>query len=253
MNRLKPYFKALAVAIVFLTRLPMPRLEEIKPEDSRRASLLFPAVGLIIGLLLYFLAVISMPVFSSGVVAALLLIAWVFITGGLHIDGLSDSADAWLGGLGDRQRSLEIMKDSRNGSGALMAVSSLMIAKYAALSYLLESQAYTALLIIPMLGRAASLLIFRFTPYVRTGGSAQSFIQGLNHKSIDIALLLYGFVALMLLGFSQSLWVLFSAGLAWVLLRRMMMLRLGGCTGDTAGATVELIELTALLALCSSH
>jgi len=231
----------------------MPRLQEIKTEDSRRASLLFPAVGLIIGLLLYSLALISMQFFSPAVVAALLLIGWVFITGGLHIDGLADSADAWLGGLGDKDRSLEIMKDSRNGSGALMTVASLMIAKYATLSYLLENQAYTGLLIIPMLGRAASLLIFRCTPYVRTDGSAQSFIQGLNQKHIDIALLLYGLITLLFFGFSQSLLILLSAGLAWVLLRRMMILRLGGCTGDTAGAAVELIELTALLALCASY
>ena len=146
------WLKALAVSFVFFTRIPMPVMTSISPEDNGRALVALPVVGLAIGLLLYLLAQLFAGL-PAGVAAALLLTVWVFVTGGLHIDGLADSADGWLGGFGDPERTLEIMKDSRCGSGALMAVGCLLLVKFAALSALLEQGATIALLAAPLIGR----------------------------------------------------------------------------------------------------
>lgn len=245
------WLKRFAIATVFLTRLPMPTLKDFSADDNREATLLFPAVGLLIGALLLLTATLSLAFLPASVTAAIMLILWVFVTGGLHIDGLADSADAWLGGLGDTERSLSIMKDPRCGSGALAAVVCLLIGKYACLQYLLEQNHYQALLVIPMLGRMASLLIFRTTIYVRSNGSANNFLHGLNKTSIDKALLIYLLLVILLTSFHTSLVIISLSAVAWFLLRRLMLKRLGGCTGDTAGATVELIELSALVALCT--
>jgi len=114
--------KAVVVAFIFLTRLPMPRLAHISPEDNGRSLCAFPLVGLVIGLLLFIAASVLTWVLPVMVVATLLLTLWVLLTGGLHLDGLADSADAWLGGYGDKARTLEIMKDPRCGSAAVMTV-----------------------------------------------------------------------------------------------------------------------------------
>lgn len=248
---LSTWLKRFAIATVFLTRLPVPTLKTLSAEDNRQATLLFPAVGLLIGVLLLITASLSLAFLPANVAAAIVLIVWVFVTGGLHIDGLADSADAWLGGLGDTERSLSIMKDPRCGSGALAAVGCLLIGKYACLQYLLEQDNYQALLVIPMLGRMASLLIFRTTTYVRSNGLANDFLQGLDKTSIDKALVVYLLLIILLTSFQATLLIVSFSAIAWFLLRRLMLKRLGGCTGDTAGATVELIELCALVMLCS--
>lgn len=248
---LSTWLKRFAIATVFLTRLPVPTLKTLSAEDNRQATLLFPAVGLLIGVLLLITASLSLAFLPANVAAAIVLIVWVFVTGGLHIDGLADSADAWLGGLGNTERSLSIMKDPRCGSGALAAVGCLLIGKYACLQYLLEQDNYQALLVIPMLGRMASLLIFRTTAYVRSNGLANDFLQGLDKTSIDKALVVYLLLIILLTSFQATLLIISLSAIAWFLLRRLMLKRLGGCTGDTAGATVELIELCALVMLCS--
>lgn len=263
----KYWFESFVIAVMFLTRFPMPTLSTINADSNRNATLLFPAIGLLIGTLITLTVFFGQLLLPPNVVAAGVLIVWVFTTGGLHIDGLADSADAWLGGLGDKSRSLAIMKDPRCGSGALAAVICLLIAKYACLVYLMEqaqvgqsqnplepvTPIMLALLLLPMLGRMASLLLFRSTPYVREGGSANSFLEGLSPKKINGVLGVYALIAVIGLGGNLAAIILLCCGLSFFLLRRMMVQRLGGTTGDTAGATVELIELTALFALCGYY
>lgn len=248
--------KALATACIFLTRLPMPRFDAISAEDEGRSLMFFPLVGVIIGGLLSVLAIGLLTVFSPLVLAALLTAFWAAVTGGLHLDGLADSADGWLGGLGDVDRSLEIMHDSRCGSGALVAVTCLLIVKFSALTVIVQQQLWLALFIAPILGRCVGPLIFLpgtfpYTPYVQPTGISKNFIDhcpSSARSSTFFAVL----ACLLLIGLFYSLkMTLLVFGLNVVmlaLLRRLMLQRLGGSTGDTAGATTEIIEVTTLLA-----
>lgn len=98
------------IALQFLTRLPVRIASEPDEKSIAQSLSYYPLVGLIIGALLAGIAwgLSGAPVLLS---AALLLVTWVLVTGGLHLDGLADSMDAWVGGLGDRERTLAIMKD----------------------------------------------------------------------------------------------------------------------------------------------
>ncbi len=249
--------KALATAFIFLTRIPMPTLDNIEPEDQGRSLVMFPLVGFVIGLLLVALAVIFSTSLTSLVLAAILTAFWAAITGGLHLDGLADSADGWLAGASTVDRTLEIMHDSRCGSGGLVAVSCILILKFAALTAIIEQQQWMALILAPILGRSIAALLFIrgnffYTPYVQPSGIANSFIEHgstLAHRSVLIALVL----CTLLLG--QPLKVLFViviSALVLYLLRRLMLQRIGGATGDTAGAATEIIEVTALIS-CGLH
>ncbi|WP_173644308.1 adenosylcobinamide-GDP ribazoletransferase, partial [Xanthomonas citri] len=86
--------------------------------------------------------------------AALLLSAWVWLTGALHLDGLADTTDAWVGGMGERRRTLAIMKDPASGPMAVTAVVLVLLLKCAALASLL-AQAPTTLWLAPLLARSA--------------------------------------------------------------------------------------------------
>lgn len=104
----------LLIALQFLTRLPVRLLGMPAPEQVGRSLLWYPLVGLLLGgLLLAAQALLSQQ--PAVLQAALLLTLWVALSGGLHLDGLADTADAWVGGYGDRERTLAIMKDPRSG------------------------------------------------------------------------------------------------------------------------------------------
>lgn len=235
------------IALQFLSSLPV-RLPGMPESPQLGRSLLFyPLVGLVFGGLLWTLdgLLLGTPLLLH---AALVLMAWVLLSGGLHLDGLADSADAWLGGFGDRERTLLIMKDPRSGPIAVVTLVVVLLLKWTALVALIEQEQALALLIVPMLGRGALLGLFLTTPYVRAGGLGQALADHLPRRSGWQVLSACALGCLLLLGWA-GLWTLVVATLVFIGLRRMMLRRLQGCTGDTAGALLELLETAVLVAL----
>ncbi|MEK1907531.1 MAG: adenosylcobinamide-GDP ribazoletransferase, partial [Pseudomonas sp.] len=175
------------------------------------------------------------------------LTVWVALSGALHLDGLADSADAWVGGYGDRERTLEIMKDPRSGPIAVTWLVLLLLLKFAALVALLQAGHWSALLLAPWLGRAVLPLLFLTTPYVRAGGLGEALSQHLPRQQLPL-LLAVNALAMLAFGWS-ALAAIVAALLVFYLLRRAFVARLGGTTGDTAGALLELAECAVLVAL----
>ena len=238
--------RSFIIAIQFLTRIPVPTLRDISEAEVGRSLLYYPLVGLVIGLLLTGLnwMLASAP---DGLQAALLLAAWVIITGALHLDGLADSADAWLGGLGDRERSLAIMKDPRSGPAAVVVIVLLLLIKFAALPALIENDHWPVLILAPLLARTSLPLLFQTTAYVRPGGLATAIAEHVSQVGGILLPLAVSLGILVVMGWSAALLIV-AVICTFVLLRAMMIKRLGGTTGDTAGALVEVIEAVVLVA-----
>ncbi|WP_252273973.1 adenosylcobinamide-GDP ribazoletransferase [Pseudomonas subflava] len=236
----------LLIALQFLTRLPVSLPGMPEPAQIGRSLLWYPLVGLLIGGLLLALHGLlgDTPALLQ---AAILLAVWVGLSGGLHLDGLADTADAWVGGYGDRERTLAIMKDPRSGPIAVVVLLLVLLLKFAAVVVLLERQAWAGLLLAPWLGRALLPLLFLTTAYVRSGGLGAALAEHLPRERLPLLLALHG-LAMLLLGFSAVL-ALLAAALVFWLLRRAFIARLGGTTGDTAGALLELSECAVLVAL----
>ena len=238
---MRPFF----IAVQFLTRLPAPAVLDINDRHVGYSVLFYPLVGLIIGALLATLhwLLTGTPVM---LIAALLLVTWILITGGLHLDGLADSADAWAGGLGNRERTLAIMKDPCCGPMGVVALVAVLIVKFAALESLITTGDWIALLITPVLARTALPALFVTTPYVRANGLGTPIAAHLpRHGAIAVVGVVL--LAIPLLAGLHGLWMLLSALVVFTVLRAMMIKRIGGTTGDTAGALVELLETTALV------
>ena len=236
----------LLIALQFLTCLPVRLNGKPEPQQVGKSLLYYPLVGLLIGSLLWLL---DMALGSSAapLKAALLLTAWVALTGALHLDGLADSADAWLGGGGDRERTLAIMKDPRSGPAAVVVLVLLLLLKFVALWVLLAEGGELALLLAPVLGRSAVLGLFLGTPYVRQGGLGQGLAEHLPRGQVTGALIAAVLLCLVLVD-AGWLALLVAGGVGW-LARRAMCRRIGGTTGDTAGALLELVECSVLVAL----
>ncbi|MBL7252663.1 adenosylcobinamide-GDP ribazoletransferase [Alloalcanivorax marinus] len=229
------------LALSLLTRLPVRVATPVDERDQGRSVAWYPAVGLLIGLLLWGLAslLVSAPAWP---VAVLVLAVWVGLTGALHLDGLADSADAWLGGYGDRARTLAIMKDPYCGPAGVVAVVLVLLAKAAALAVLIPV-APLALLVAPVLGRAACAGLFLALPYVREQGLGSGAARHPARRAVSLAMVAAALLAVLL---GQWLVVL-VAGAVFAAAVALMRRRLGGFTGDTAGALVETVEAVVLL------
>ncbi len=232
----------------FLTRLPTPRTGTPAEAQVGASLLWYMPVGLLLGGLLYTLAWLLGGV-SPLLAAALLLTGWLALTGILHLDGLADCADAWVGGHGDRERSLAIMKDPACGPAGVVALLVLLLLKFAALAALLEQGLLWPLLLIPALARAQLPLLFLTTRYVRPGGIGAVMAERLPRRDAWAVLGLSGF-SLLAAAILWSVPLLLTLGLVallvFALVRRASLQRLGGFTGDVAGALVVITEVVLL-------
>jgi len=227
-------------AISFLTIIPLGFPE------GRKAGWSFawyPLVGVLIGGVLTLVAGVS-P-FDSGLTTAFILLAWVVITGGLHLDGFSDSCDGLLATV-EPERRLEIMKDPRTGSWAVIGLILLLLVKFLAI----DNIPVELLLIPPVLGRWAMVLAVYSFPYARKSGLGGFFRDGLGTQQILIAtgiafaVCVYFDIAILMISVFCFVW-LFGK---WAS-RRLG----GGITGDVYGAVCELVEILCLLVIGASY
>ena len=236
-------------AVGFLTRLPIPATP-YNEDTVRRSMVWYPLVGLIIGVLVAGASTLLQWVFPQAplVVGVMTVACWVAVAGGLHLDGLADTLDAWVGGLGDRERSLAIMKDPHVGSSAVVWLCLFLLAKCAALTSIAATgQLSFALILACSWSRLTSPWLFQLTPYVRAQGLGTGMQSAVSLRGCLALTAIVIIVSLLCLPGSRILWIApVMAGL-FVLGRTWMLQRLGGTTGDTAGALIELSEMDFLL------
>ena len=240
-------FKPFLIALGLLTRIPVPQRQPASDQEIGHSVLAYPLVGLLIGSLLVSMAHLPLTM-GHDLQAALLLTFWVWITGGLHLDGLADSADAWVGGMENSQRTLEIMQDPRSGPIAIITLVLLLLVKFATIKTLLLLDRQWLLILPPLLGRSAILLLFITTAYVRRQGMGAIAARYLPKKMAIFLVLSIG--SGIILGYEkQGVTVVLVFISAFMLLRKQMQQRIGGTTGDSAGALCELLETITLLAV----
>lgn len=247
---------AIAVALQFLTVLPVSSsLTTSSTEEEANAvyglsMLWYPAVGLLVGaILIVAAALLPLPFYVE---AAFLVGLWAVLTGGLHLDGVADCADAWFGGLGDKERTLELLKDPLCGSMAVVALITLLLLKAAAVAALIQAQSLGLLWLAPVLARTALLQLFLSSNYVREGGLGTVLATYFSRDWATRLVFAVSALSLVWLGFWGGLIVLISVYVVFACIKYFSNRRIGGFTGDVAGATVEIVEATVLLALVAS-
>lgn len=150
--------------------------------------------------------------------------------------------------MGDASRTLEIMKDPTCGPMGVTTIVVTLLLKFAAIFTLLESGYLIFLLLIPMLGRAQVLLLFLTTPYVRPGGMGSVLADHLPNVLMWIALLIVVAIWTFMAKIQGAIVIAVLLLMFW-LYRQALMKRIGGTTGDTAGALIELSELLLLVGI----
>lgn len=233
------------LALEFLTVLRLRPARTTSAERVAAAQLWYPSVGLLIGLALAGLNRLLDGPLAPGPLAALLLAALVSIPGLLHLDGLADSADGLLGSH-ERERRLEIMRDSRVGAFGVAAVALYLLCGFAAIGALHGPARTPALLIAPIAARSALVGVTAAFPYARQTGLGLGFraaALGWPGRLAIVSGLLLSFAIAGLGG----LIVLGAATAAAFSVALFAYRRLGGVTGDVLGAGCELGQLAALV------
>lgn len=214
-----------------------------------QAAGFFPIAGLIIALppaIIWFIASSYLP---TTVAAGLAIGCGLLITGGLHEDGFADCADG-LGATQDRERALEIMRDSRIGTyGSLALVLSIGL-RWAALASLGSISGAFALLICNTGARSAMTIAMHFSSYARPDGLGKQAND--MPQSAFIQAILFAFIIAILCGWFWGVIALVLGYLsAWLFLKRLEH-RLGGYTGDGLGAIEQVAEITILVTLAGA-
>ncbi|MEK7476055.1 MAG: adenosylcobinamide-GDP ribazoletransferase [Candidatus Coatesbacteria bacterium] len=236
------------IALQFLTVIPVRIRAAFGGPELARAMAWFPVVGALLGLLAAGVLVGWTRFVGPGAAAAVAVAVLAVVTGGLHLDGVADLADA-LGSHKSREEKLRIMDDSRIGAMGAATVALVLILKVALIASLPRSIAWTALVAMAAASRCAMLVPAVAFPYARReGGTAAPFVEYLGPVTVAVAVALTAALAgglFHVAGLVATTVVLVAAWLAGAVAARA----LGGITGDVLGAVNELGELVWLAAL----
>jgi adenosylcobinamide-GDP ribazoletransferase len=230
--------KGLIIALQFLTRLPLPRVE-VTNEEFAASIRWFPAVGLAIGAILC-LGAMAGSWLDHWLGALAVVGLWVVATGALHLDGLGDIADAGGAAHKDPERLRAVLADPHVGSFAVVAIALQLMAKLVLVHALLGVAPLMVLLLVPAAARIGPLVWARFLPPLH---------EGLGSRFRDSVrtgdLVLWAVLMLAAAWFDCALLAAPLLIVSWTWhLRRTI----GGISGDGHGAGIELLETGLLLA-----
>ena len=264
--------RAFFIGLQFLTRISIVEQKDWCEKDFADSVRYFPLIGLVLGIIYTAFAALLLSFLPQNgillphhVVASILLILSILLTGGLHCDGFMDTMDGLFSGR-SRERMLEIMKDSRVGANGVFAFVLLMIFDWSILLDLLQSAwFFPALFAMPIVSRLMMVVAISAFPYARPVGMGKAFKDG-GTKSVLYGAFFYtlilvffpgvaadflGIIPLDAAGLSSWLLsmtaVIFAALLFTIFFASYATRHLGGLTGDVYGAITTLTETLVLL------
>ena len=246
--------RTLALAVQFLTRLPVPAGATYSPQREAAAVRYYPLVGVLIGGLCAGVFLLADIWFSGPLAVLLAAAAGLAVTGAFHEDGLADTFDGIGAAANDRDRALEVMRDSRLGTYGTVALIMALGIKVAALSSMAPSMVCAALIAGHGLSRFSSVMVIQTGRYVHETGVATEASKRLGAVGALVVMLTgAALVAGLVMYLSPLAAILALAGLTagHVLMRLYFEPRLGGYTGDALGAVQQASKIGLYLGLAA--
>lgn len=244
MNDIKDSFFS---TLVFLTRFPVKiKFNYISKSDN---MIFFPIIGLILGVCTLVLVHFSNMIFGAHIAAILGVLSLVIMTGGLHLDGLSDSFDG-LFSYRDKDKIIEIMKDSRIGAMGVLAVVFLLILKIAFFEFCITSNNIFILMFVPVIGRLSLIIICYKARPLNKSKMGEPFIGKLSKFKYYAIIIFYGILMVTAIGLIYGKIFALSLGLSFLSIfylvkkiRNFVYSKIDGISGDILGATCEIVEM----------
>ena len=234
----------------FLTAIPLSREHHAPTAPELAASMAwYPVIGLVIGGGLALTDLALARFLSPTVVNVLLIVLLVLVTRGLHQDGLADTLDGLAGGRTPAER-LPIMRDPRIGAIGATGLFFSLLLRYAGLMALPQALRLPAIICMPALGRWAMVMTAWSSPYARAeGGLAAPFLAHLSWFHVLLSTVIIALALVLGFGLLHAAVVLVTGVIVLLAVWAGCRIWFGGITGDTLGATNELVEILFLLLL----
>ena len=248
MKYIKNFFEQFIILIQFMTRIPIPIKVDYSEKKLGKSIKFFPLVGLIIGLILYctnFLIATYLKniLYSKTIIAVILIIVEIMTVGIIHIDGLGDTFDG-LFSYAKKERMLEIMKDSRIGTNGAVVLILYFIAKIALIFEIIAINP-KYLIIFPIIARLSTSTNAGLTDYARKSGMSNAIISENGIFEVIFSIILTNILVFFIIG-SKGTITLFIALLFIIMFMLNVRKKIGGITGDTMGASLELTSILVL-------
>ena len=241
-------------AFIYFTRLPLWRIHQPSRESYDSVVEWWPLVGWLTGGLMAATLYFGSMVFPTAVAVVLAIVVRMLTTGALHEDGLADFVDGFGGGGNNRQRILDIMKDSHIGTYGVLALVVYVLLLFCCLYAMPTRLAALCILAADPYSKMATSQLVMMMPYARTAEQAKSkIVYRRPSTSAGVLLALQGLLPMALLIWQTDVaWelVIFIPALVMYFLYMLIWRRLGGYTGDCCGAVCLLVELTVYLMAC---
>lgn len=233
--------------LMFFTRIPVPFNIEYDEEAFTRGIILSPVVGLLIGLLLcgFYFIFIKTDVLLLTII--FVIVFEIFITGGLHLDGLADTFDGIFSNR-SKEEILEIMKDPRIGTNGTLALVITIITKGCILISINQSNIYGYLLIMPAVSRMNIHWSCANSDYAREKGLGGPFINNSGLREVALTTIITAVTGSLILKNAAIPAIIIPVGFT-LAFTFYVKKRIGGITGDTLGAVIELSEIVFLMTL----
>lgn len=246
---MKDFFNNLLLFFQFFTRIPIKINLKCDRENFRRGSIFFPIIGLFIGGIQYGVYKLSIHPFGGMITAALMMLVPIIITGGLHVDGLGDTCDGFFSFKGDKDKIIEIMKDSRVGTYSSIATVADMLLKFSAIFTLITLGVPQAVIIAPIISRLGVVFIAFIGKNAKETGSGNIFIGNISAVAMFFVLVIASALTIAIVGVTDIIIIIPSILIATFLFNLFCNSKIGGQTGDTLGANNEIMEILTLLIL----
>lgn len=236
--------KRLVLMLQFLTTIPIKITLDVSEEDYGEGLAFAPIIGLVIGGILAVTNYFTVSIFPTSINSIIIIIEYILLTGGLHLDGLGDTFDGLFSNR-PKERILEIMKDSRLGTNAVLAIVSVLLLYYGFLSQIPPEYMPVVLVLFPVAGRMATLIGAAVSNYARNNGLGKSFVDYCGLKQLALGV----FFSIIIFGIAYSF---YGVGLcilsiaAALITVRFLSSKIDGVTGDILGAICELNQVVTI-------
>lgn len=235
--------EGLIVALQFLTRLPVNVSVDFNEDTIGRSIFFYPYIGMLLGLISY-IPYYLLVIFNRDIAAFVVVSSMILLTGGLHLDGVSDMVDGFFSSR-DREKMLEIMEDSRIGAFGVLSLIMLILFKYIVVASINPENMFLALVFSMGNARLMALIQIAYRKMIKPGGMGDMIHSSNNEKYILAAIISY--IGIILLVDYRLLVPLIGSFIMAEVISRLAYKKIGGFTGDLYGASVELCEAASLI------
>lgn len=247
---MKDIISQIVLLIQFMTRIYIPLKVEYSEEKLAKGIKYFPLVGYFIGLIIFVIAnILNKYIDNKYIISLLIILLELKLVGLIHVDGLADSFDG-LFSYRDKDKILEIMKDSRVGTNGVVVLIFYYLAKLILIAEIISRGDIRCLIVYPIIARMSTSVNAGFGVYARDKGMSTGII-GINKKKDGIFSVILTLLLTILVyynsGMLKGIAMLMTGILFIFYFRQVVYKKIDGITGDTMGASLEMTGLIVLL------